>query len=99
MIVRAPGCRAWPLRLALAPRLCPQHVTVHDEALRPGCVASGILRGDRGQPVDVPVEHAERGRDQDRVVDLQVRRACRAGFGYVFCTDLEPALLYRRGDR
>jgi len=71
-------------------------VTLRDQALRPGGVYRRIVGGDRGQPVDVPVEHAKRGRDQHRVVNLDVRRAGRAGLGDVLGGNGMPAAGYRR---
>lgn len=58
-----------------------------------------ILRSDRRQPVDVPVEHAERGRDEHRVVHGLVVRARSPGDGDVLLrhrTGISPHL---PGDR
>ena len=70
--------RSRQLRLVLATGFTwRRKVAVVDEALRPGDVEGGIVRSDRGQPVDVPVVHAEHRRDQNGVVDLQVSRVRR----------------------
>jgi len=66
------------LRLVLATGFTRRRqVAVPDQALRPGGVEGGIIRSDRGQPVDVPVEQAKQRRDQNGVVDLQVSRVRR----------------------
>jgi hypothetical protein len=72
---------------------------VRDQALCSGGVHRSIVGGDRGQSVDVPVEHAKHGRDQHRVVNLHVRRARCAGLGDVFGGNGEAAAGWRRGYR
>src|SRR5208282_2143958 len=52
------GLQSRQLWLVLATRVTRRRqVAVLDQALRPGGVEGGIFRSDRGQPVDVPVEH------------------------------------------
>ena len=59
-----------------------RQVALADEALGAGGVDGGVLGGDRGQAVHVAVHHAEGGRDQDGVVNLQVGRAGGASLGH-----------------
>jgi hypothetical protein len=78
------------------PRLPGRRVAVLGEALPGRGVVSRVVRGERGQAVDVPVEHAERGGDQHRVVDLAVGRALGARGGDLLPGD-EPAVLAHQG--
>ncbi len=88
MVLRS---RLW--RLVLAARFTRgRQVAVGDEALGAGGVQGGIVGGGGGQPVDVPVEHAEHRRDQDGVVDLQVGGAGRPGLGDQLSGDGQPAV-------
>ena len=75
--------RSRQLRLVLAAGLTRRRqVAVLDEAPRSGGVEGGIFRSDGGQPIDVPVEHAEHRGDQNGIVDLQVSRICCPGLRY-----------------
>jgi hypothetical protein len=86
------------LRLVLAAGFTRRQVALGDEALRSGGVEGGIVGSGGGQPVDVPIEHAERRRDQDGVVDLLVGRACRPGLGDQLSGDAEPTVPGGRRD-
>ena len=61
-------------------------------------VLRGIVRGGRPKPVDVPVEHAERRRDQHGVMDLQVGRARGPRFRDGLSSDHAPAHLHQACD-
>src|ERR1017187_3150249 len=73
-------------------------VAVRDDPLRSRGIEAGVVRGDRGQTIDVAVEHTERGRDQNGVVDLRIRCALRAGCSHILRGDIQAALLYCGGD-
>src|SRR5262249_37491112 len=68
------------------------------DAFGGGGVRGGVVGGDGGQAVDVAVVHAERGGDQDGVVDLHVGGAGVAGGGDQVGGDLQAAALDRAGD-
>src|SRR5262252_6288358 len=63
-------------------------------------VVSGWINGrQRREAVDIPVEHAERCGDEDRVVDFDVGRTLGACSRDVFGGHLLAALLDLRGNR
>lgn len=75
-----------------------RQIPVVQDYLRGGCVRGLIWPQGRREPVHVTVEHAEGRGDEDRVMDLQVGRACLPRERHVLGAHLLAAFLHGSGD-
>src|ERR1700691_209959 len=87
------GCRRCQRLLPVAAR-----ITQAGGLLSNFTVNIWITRLPRGQAVHVAIEHAECGRDKNRVVDLRIGRTVTPGSLNVIRGHMLAALLYLAGD-